>query len=105
MFTMGKNRYREVYAHAAWLTAAGGVVKIMSLLAAIVVAMQGAITEKGEPFSGIVLGVIVGLVGLALGALAVALGQVIHCLADAAIHTSPILTLDEKREALENQGR
>jgi hypothetical protein len=102
-------RYSLAYAHARAINDFGGTVKTLAAVVGILAALLGLRSLVGpEPlspvssFAGlamIILGIVVGIIGWAIGVMIQAGGQVTLAQLDCAVNSSPFLT-DEQRATM-----
>lgn len=103
-------RYRDAYVTAALILMVGKVVKFLGVLAGtgtfiVTVVVSKALSGGGEPpaagvISGIILGVMTGLVIFLIGTVVSAAGQLLLASLDSAVHSSPFLSDEERAEAM-----
>lgn len=102
-------RYRDAYAKARAIIAFGGVVKVLGIIVAALTALSGIINlANAGPYSStsgvlgwtmILLGIVIAIVGWAIGLLIQAAGQMTLAQLDCAVNSSPFLT-DQQRATM-----
>lgn len=102
------NRYNDAYLVARTVDGAGQTIKVVGFAVAAVVAIGGlALGSKLGPafgFGAVLLGALVALPFYAMGVLVSAQGQILKATLDTAVNSSPLLTQDEVRRILLQEG-
>jgi hypothetical protein len=88
----------------------GSFLRVLGVLAGVAVAggsvmffnAPGTLPSQNQigMVGGLVLGVVVAVLGFALGTLVVAIGQILKAVLDSAVNTSPLLPNERKAEIL-----
>jgi hypothetical protein len=95
------NRYADGYLVARTVDATGQTIKIVGFFAAGLTALMGLLAagQLGAlvGFAGLLLGALVALPFYALGVLISAQGQILKATLDTAVHSSPLLSVEEIR--------
>lgn len=102
------NRYDDAYLVARTVNGAGQIIKVVGFTVAVVIAVGGfALASKvgsAFGFGAVLLGALVALPFYALGVLVSAQGQILKATLDTAVNSSPLLTPDEVRRILLQDG-
>jgi hypothetical protein len=97
-------RYRDAYSVAESTVHWGNALKILGIVGAVVIGLIGVVAAEyvgvGAVIASLVAAVGIGGMLYALGVTVAAQGQIIRAVLDTAVNTSPLLSVEQKREVI-----